>query len=44
MDNDARAIKNGEAPLVPGAEGLADIRIVNAIMESDRNDGARIEL
>jgi len=29
---------------VPGSEGLADIRIVRAIMESDRQDGARIEL
>ena len=44
MDNDARAIKNDEAPIAPGEEGLADIRIVNAIMESDRQDGARIEL
>ncbi|MEF8796675.1 MAG: Gfo/Idh/MocA family oxidoreductase [Salinivenus sp.] len=44
MDDDARALKNDEAPIVPGAEGLADIRIVNAIMESSRNDGARIEL
>jgi glucose-fructose oxidoreductase len=44
MDDDARAIKNDEAPLVPGSEGRADIRIVNAIMESDRTDGARIEL
>jgi len=44
MDDDARAIKNDEAPIVPGEEGLADIRIVNAIMESDRKDGARIEL
>jgi glucose-fructose oxidoreductase len=44
MDNDARAIKNDEAPIVPGEEGLADIRIVNAIMESSEKDGARIEL
>ncbi len=44
MDNDARAIKNDNAPIVPGEEGLADIRIVNAIMESDRQDGARIGL
>jgi len=44
MDDDARAIKNGEAPIVPGEEGLADIRIVNAIMESSEKDGARIEL
>jgi len=44
MDNDALAIKNDEAPIAPGPEGLADIRIVNAIMESDRKDGARISL
>ena len=44
MDNDARAIKNGTDPIVPGEEGLADIRIVNAIMESSTQDGARIEL
>jgi len=44
MDDDARAIKQNRAPIVPGEEGLADIRIVNAIMESDRKDGARIEL
>jgi glucose-fructose oxidoreductase len=44
MDDDARAIKNGDAPIVPGEEGRADIRIVNAIMESDRKDGARIDL
>jgi len=44
MDNDARAIKEGTDPIVPGEEGLADIRIVNAIQESSVNDGARIEL
>jgi glucose-fructose oxidoreductase len=44
MDNDARAIKAGTDPVVPGEEGLRDIRIVNAIMESDRRDGARVEL
>ena len=44
MDNDARAIKHGTDPIVPGEEGLADIRIVNAIMESSTQDGARIEL
>ncbi len=44
MDNDALAIKENSAPMVPGEEGLADIRIVNAIMESTRNDGSRIEL
>lgn len=44
MDNDARAIKENRAPIVPGREGLADIRIVRAIMESARKGGERIEL
>ncbi len=44
MDNDARAIKNNNDPLVPGEEGLADIRIVRAIMESSEKGGARVEL
>lgn len=44
MDDDALAIKENRAPLVPGEEGLADIRIVAAIMESSRQDGARIAL
>ncbi|WP_263819369.1 hypothetical protein [Salinibacter sp.] len=44
MENDARAIKNDNAPLVPGREGLADIRVVRAIMKSSTNDGARMEL
>lgn len=44
MDDDARAIQNDTPPMVPGAEGLADIRIVRAIMESSRNEGARVEL
>jgi len=34
MDNDALAIKEGTPPIVPGEEGLADVRIVRAIMES----------
>lgn len=44
MDNDAKAIMDNTSPIVPGEEGLADIRIVNTIMESDRNDGAWIQL
>lgn len=44
MDNDAQAIKNNEVPIAPGEEGLRDIRIVNAIMESSEKDGAWIEL
>lgn len=44
MDNDAQAILNNKDPMVPGEEGLNDIRIVNAIMESSRNDGEWIQL
>ena len=44
MDNDALAIKENRKPLVPGSEGLRDIQIVNTIMESSRNGGARIKL
>jgi glucose-fructose oxidoreductase len=44
MDNDAQAIINNEAPIVPGEEGLNDIRIVNAIMESSRRDGEWINI
>lgn len=44
MDNDALAILESNAPIVPGEEGLRDIRIVNAIMESSDKDGAWIKL
>lgn len=44
MDNDALAIKESKDPIVPGEEGLHDIRIVQAIQESSRKDGARVEL
>ena len=44
MDNDALAIKEGRSPIAPGRDGLRDIQIVKAIMESSRNGGARIEL
>lgn len=44
MDNDAVAIKEGKHPIVPGEDGLADVRIVNAIMESSRRGGVRVEL
>ncbi len=44
MDNDAIAIKENKAPIVPGEDGLADIRIVKAVMESSRMGGERIEL
>jgi len=44
MDDDALAIMKGRDPLVPGSEGLRDIRIVKAIEESSKNDRAWIEL
>ncbi|MEX2478529.1 MAG: Gfo/Idh/MocA family oxidoreductase [Gracilimonas sp.] len=44
MDNDALAIKKGRTPIVPGKDGLVDIRIVRAIMESSDKGGERIEL
>lgn len=44
MDNEALAIKEGRDPIVPGIDGLRDIRIVRAIMESSDKDGAKIKL
>jgi glucose-fructose oxidoreductase len=44
MDREALAIKGGRPPIVPGEEGLKDIRIVQAIMESSQNSEARISL
>lgn len=44
MDHDALAIKESKDPIVPGEEGLRDIRIVRAIMESSEKDRAWIEL
>lgn len=44
MDHEALAIKGGRPPVVPGEEGLADIRIVKAIMASSREGEARIAL
>lgn len=43
MDNDALAILTGREPLVTGSEGLADIRIVNAIFEAAKT-GRRVSL
>ena len=34
MDNDAQTIINGSPQAVPGEEGLRDIRVVQAILES----------
>jgi len=44
MDNDALAIKESSKPLVPGEDGLKDIRIVEAIMESSKKGGEWIDL
>lgn len=44
MDNDALAIKESTAPIVPGEDGLEDIRIVEAIMESSGKEGTWIQL
>ncbi|MEX0686145.1 MAG: Gfo/Idh/MocA family oxidoreductase [Balneolales bacterium] len=44
MDNDALAILENKVPIVPGQDGLEDIKIVQAIMESSRQGGNRIQL
>ncbi len=44
MDNDAQAIKENSTPIVPGEEGLKDIAIIEAIQESSKNGGVRIQL
>ncbi|RBP53202.1 Gfo/Idh/MocA family protein [Arenicella xantha] len=42
MDDDALAIINQVEPLVPGIEGQKDIRIVEAIFESAKNQSRRV--
>ncbi|MEB2775169.1 Gfo/Idh/MocA family oxidoreductase [Algoriphagus sp. D3-2-R+10] len=37
MDNDSQTIMDGKPQLVPGEEGLRDIRVVQAILESAEN-------
>lgn len=44
MDEDALAIIEGRPPRVPGEEGLADMRVVDAIFASARGGGRRIAL
>jgi predicted dehydrogenase len=44
MDNDALAIKENKQPIVSGEEGLKDMRVVEAIMESSRRGGEWIDL
>lgn len=43
MDDDAQSILNNSPVMVPGEEGLKDMRIVDAIYKSDR-DKMRIEI
>lgn len=43
MDNEALAIKEGRPMLVPGEEGLRDIRVVEAVYEAART-GQRVAL
>ena len=44
MNDDALAILRGTAPLVPGEEGVRDMRVVDAIYASARDGGRRIVL
>lgn len=43
MDDDALSILNGTAPLVPGEEGLRDMRVIDAIFASVRS-GKRVQV
>lgn len=44
MDNDAQAILDNRDVTAPGEDGLADVRIINAIMESSEKGGEWITL
>ena len=44
MDDDALAILRGTPALVPGEEGLRDMRVVDAVYASARAGGKRIAL
>jgi glucose-fructose oxidoreductase len=44
MDDDALAIKNNKPYLTPGEEGLADIRVVEAVLKSGANGGCEVKL
>lgn len=44
MDNDALSIIENTTPIVPGEEGLKDIAIIEAIQESSRKGGVKIQL
>ena len=44
MDSEALAIKESRSPIVPAKEGINDVRIVQAIMESSKNGRSRVNL
>lgn len=44
LDNDAIAIKNKAPYLVPGEEGLLDIKVVEAVLKSGKNGGCNIKI
>jgi glucose-fructose oxidoreductase len=44
MDDDALAIINRTKPLVPGEEGLLDIRVVEGIFKSAELGGKEVTL
>ena len=44
MDDDSLSIIHGKDPLVPGEEGMRDIRVVEAIFDSASQGGKRIKI
>ncbi|WP_276374858.1 Gfo/Idh/MocA family oxidoreductase [Chryseolinea sp. H1M3-3] len=44
MDDDATSILNGTPLLVPGEEGMKDIKVVEAIYKSAASQGARVKV
>ncbi len=44
MDDDALAIMNNKDYIAPGEEGLADIRVVEAVLKSGANGGCEVKL
>jgi glucose-fructose oxidoreductase len=44
MDQDALAILDGTAPRVPGEEGVADLRVLDAAFASARGNGERVAI
>lgn len=44
MDNDARAIIDNTPVMVPGEEGLMDIRVVEGALQSAKNNGQKVTL